>query len=75
MVYGLYIYKYREIVYKKRKIIMYIISKLFHQQKIPKWTLSFLSNFDNVVNNILRIYSLYATKSFFNPFFVNLIVY
>ena len=47
---------------------MYIISKLFHQQKIPKWTLSFLSNFDNVVNNILRIYSLYATKAIFDPF-------
>ena len=47
---------------------MYIISKLFHQQKIPKWTLSFLSNFDNVVNNILRTNSLYATEVIFNPF-------
>lgn len=59
----------KKIVYKNSKIIMYIISKLFHQQKIPKWTLSFLSNFDNVVNNILRIYSLYATKLSFNPFY------
>lgn len=56
-----------KIVYKNGKIIMYIISKLFHQQKIPKWTLSFLSNFDNVVNNILRTNSLYATKTIFNP--------
>ena len=65
----MYIYKYWEIVYKNSKIIMYIISKLFHQQKIPKWTLSFLSNFDNVVNNILRIYSPYATEPIFNPFY------
>ena len=68
-----YIYTYmyipKKIVYKNNKIIMYIISKLFHQQKIPKWTLSFLSNFDDVVNNILRIYSLYATKSIYNPFY------
>lgn len=58
----------KKIVYKNSKIIMYIISKLFHQQKIPKWTLSFLSNFDNVVNKILRTNSLYATKTIFNPF-------